>query len=158
MSTKTFELTAEAGQPQLVITHEVDAPRERVFEAFTDPAQIPEWWGPAKYATTVHELDARFGGVWRFSQRDDDGDEFAFRGVYHEVTAPERIVYTFEFERMPGHILMETIELEEADGRTRLTDTCVFQSVEDRDGMLSGGMEDGAAESMERLTALVTNG
>jgi uncharacterized protein YndB with AHSA1/START domain len=79
------------------------------------------------------------------------GSEDAFHGVYHDAVAPERIVYTFEYEGMPGHVLLETITFEEQDGRTLMTDSSVFQSVADRDGMLQSGMESGAAESMDRL-------
>lgn len=88
---------------------------------------------------------------WRFVQRDYDGNVYAFHGVYHEIVPPERLVYTFEFEGMPGHVLLETVTFEEHDGKTKLTDTSVFQTVEDRDGMLKLGMEEGAAETMDRL-------
>ena len=77
--------------------------------------------------------------------------EHGFHGVFHDAVASERIVYTFEYEGIPGHVLLETITLEERDGRTHMTDSSVFQSVADRDGMLQSGMESGAAESMDRL-------
>ena len=76
-----------------------DAPRDRVFAAFTDPKLIPEWWGPT---TTVDQMDVRPGGSWRFVFRDADGSESAFRGTYKEVTPPERLVQTFEWEGMPA--------------------------------------------------------
>jgi uncharacterized protein YndB with AHSA1/START domain len=78
--------------------------------------------------------------------------------VYHDLQDPERIVYTFEFEGMPGHVLLETIVFEDQDGRTLMTDTSVFQSVADRDGMLQSGMESGAAESLDRLEAYLAKG
>lgn len=132
-----------------------DAPRALVFKAYTDPALIPQWWGPRMYATIVDKLDARPGGLWRFLNRDKDGTEYAFHGVYHEVAAPERIVATFEFEGVPGHVSLETLTLEESGGRTMLTNTSVFQSVTDRDGMLQHGMEEGAVETMDRLGELL---
>ena len=100
-------------------------------------------------------MEVRVGGIWRFVQRDDRGSEFAFHGVYHEVTPPERLVYTFEFEGTPGHVLLESVKFEDAGGGTRLTDTSVFQSVEDRDGVLESGMESGAIETMDRLAELL---
>jgi uncharacterized protein YndB with AHSA1/START domain len=100
-------------------------------------------------------MDVRPGGAWRFVQRDPDGNEFAFNGVYHEVLPPERLVYTFEFEGVPGHVLLETVTFEELDGKTRLTDRSVFQTVEDRDAMVQSGMESGAKEAMDRLAELL---
>ncbi len=68
---------------------------------------------------------------------------------------PERLVYTFEFEGWPGHIMLETVTFEEHDGKTKLTDKSVFQTVEDRDGMLKSGMQEGAAKTMDRFTELL---
>ena len=79
-----------------------EAPRDRVFAVYTDPALIPEWWGPRGTTTIVDKMDVRTGGDWRFVARDSDGSETAFRGTYREVSPPERIVQTFEWEGMPG--------------------------------------------------------
>jgi uncharacterized protein YndB with AHSA1/START domain len=135
----------------VVMTRIFDAPRERLFEAYTDPGAIPLWWGPRRYTTTVDVMDVRPGGVWRFVQHDADGNDYAFNGEYREIVKPERLTSTFEFEGMPGHVLIETVTFEEHDGKTKLTSTTLFQTVEDRDGMLKSGMEEGAAESMDRL-------
>jgi uncharacterized protein YndB with AHSA1/START domain len=149
-----MNLIAEPGRPDLQMSREFNAPRELVFRAFTDPKLIPQWWGPRDYTTVVDKLDAKMGGLWRFIQSGKDG-EYAFRGVFHQVQAPERLVYTFEFEPLEGHILLETITLEERDGKTIVTDGSVFQSVEDRDGMIASGMEGGAEESWDRLEELL---
>jgi uncharacterized protein YndB with AHSA1/START domain len=148
-------ITAEPGRQDLVIRRTFDAARERVFKALTDPGSIPKWWGPGSLTTTVDKMEVKPGGLWRFVQRDPEGNEFAFHGVYHESVPPRRLVYTFEWEGMPGHVSLETITLEERDGKTETTDKVVFQSVEDRDGMLKSGMEEGAKESMDRLEALL---
>ncbi len=148
-------ITAEPGKQEVVMKRIYDAPRALVFRAYTDPALIPQWWGPRRYATIVDKLDARPGGLWRFLNRDDDGNEYTFHGVYHEVAAPERIVATFEFEGAPGHVSLETLTLEESGGRTTLTNRSVFQSVADRDAMLQEGMEEGASETMDRLAELL---
>ena len=150
-----LDLTVEPGSPLIVMSRVFDAPRDLVFQAYTDPAHIPQWWGPSYLTTTVDRMEPRAGGSWRIVQRDGDGGEFAFRGVYHAVDAPERIVYTFEFEGMPGHVLMETIVFDDIDGKTRLTDISSFQSVEDRDGMVASGMEEGARETMDRFAELL---
>ena len=148
-------ITAEPGKQELVLTRIVNAPRVAVFKAQTDPALIPQWWGPKRFATVVDKMDPRPGGVWRFVQRDAEGNAYAFKGVYHEVLSPERIVYTFEFEGTPGHVSLETVTFEELDNRTKMTDRVVYQSVEDRDEMLRSGMEEGARETMDRFAELV---
>ena len=149
-----MNLIAEPGKQEIVMTRILDAPRELVFKVYTDPDLIPQWWGPKRYATTVDKMNAKPGGAWRFVQRGPDGNEYAFNGVYHEIVPPERIVYTFEFEGMPGHVCLATVTFEEHEGKTKLTDRSVFQSVEDRDGMLQSGMEEGAAETIDRLELL----
>jgi uncharacterized protein YndB with AHSA1/START domain len=137
------------------MTRVFDAPRELVFQAHTDSQHVPHWWGPRRFTTTVVTMDVRPGGAWRFVHRDPEGNEYGFRGEYREVVPPERLVYTFEFEGMPGHILVETITFEEHDGKTTVTSTSLFDSIEDRDGMLESGMESGAIESWDRLAELL---
>jgi uncharacterized protein YndB with AHSA1/START domain len=149
-----LNVVAEPGKHDILITREFNAPRDRVFNALCDPKLIPQWWGPKDTTTVVDQMEVRKGGIWRYVQRDQRGNEYAFNGVYHEVT-PYRMVYTFEFEGMPGHVLMETVTLEEHDGKTRLIDLSVFQSVADRDGMIQAGMESGATDSWDRLDDLL---
>ncbi len=151
-------IIAEPGKHDMLITREFDAPRELVFKAVTDPKLIPQWWGPRYLTTEVEKMDVRPGGQWRFIQRNAEGNEFAFHGVYHEVLAPERIIDTFEFEGLPetGHVALETMKLEELPGgRTRLTTQSVFQSVADRDGALQSGMEEGVNDTYNRLEELM---
>jgi uncharacterized protein YndB with AHSA1/START domain len=149
------EFIIEPGRQDIVITRLFDAPREVVFQAVTDPQLIPKWWGPSRFDTAVDRMEVRPGGRWRFTHRDADGAAYAFRGVYHDVVAPERIVQTFEFEGAPGHVALETLTLEEVDGKTRYVAQAVHQSVEARDAMVQSGMEDGARETIERLAELV---
>ena len=138
---------------EIVLTREFDAPRGLVFEALSKPEHLRNWWGQAA-STLVHcEMDFRPGGQWRFVERDKDGNEWGFRGEVREVVRAERIVQTFEWEGLPGHISVETMRLEDLGGRTRITINSVFDSVEDRDGMLQSGMEKGAGESYDRLEA-----
>ncbi|MBW3634569.1 MAG: SRPBCC family protein [Chloroflexi bacterium] len=132
-----------------------DAPRELVSQAHTDPAHITQWWGQRRSTTIIDMLDVRPGGAWRFIERDPEGNEYAFRGEFREVVPPERLVYTFEFEGMPGRILVETVTFDEHDGMTTVTSTSLFESVADRDGMLESGMESGAIESWDRLAELL---
>ena len=133
-----------------------DAPREQVFKAYTDPELIPQWWGPHETTTIVDVMDVRDGGSWRFVGREADGTENAFRGTYREVKPPERLVQTFEWEGMPGHVAVETAEFEDlGDGRTKVVTTSLFHTPEERDGMLESGMESGMNESYARLDELL---
>ncbi|HKF18474.1 MAG TPA: SRPBCC family protein [Candidatus Dormibacteraeota bacterium] len=149
------DYTIEPGKQEIVMTRTFDAPRDLVFKTMTDPHLIPQWWGPRYLTTTVDEMDLRPGGRWRYVQRDPQGNEHAFHGVYHDIAAPERLVLTFEYEGVPGHVMLDTVTLEELDGKTRLTDQSVFQSVADRDGMVQSGMGSGATEMMDRLEELL---
>jgi uncharacterized protein YndB with AHSA1/START domain len=139
-----------------IVTERVfDAPRDRVFAAFTDPELIPEWWGPRSTTTIVDQMDVRPGGAWRFVERSQDGTETGFRGTYREVTPPERIVQTWEWEGMPAHVIVETTTFEDLGERTRVVNTSLFHTSEERDGMLASGMESGLNESYEQLDELM---
>ena len=100
-------------------------------------------------------MDVRPGGRWRFVGRDADGSENAFRGVYREVTPPERIVQTFEWEGMPGYVCVETATFEDLGDRTKVTTVSLFHTTEERDGMLGSGMESGLNETYARLDELL---
>jgi uncharacterized protein YndB with AHSA1/START domain len=132
-----------------------DAPRERVWATYTNPELIPRWWGPRRMTTSVAEMDVRVGGKWRFIMREPDGQEIGFGGVYREVTPPERIVQTFEWDSMPGRAVVETATFEDLGERTRVTTVSLFHTIEERDGMLASGMETGMTESHERLAELL---
>ncbi|HXS47620.1 MAG TPA: SRPBCC family protein, partial [Solirubrobacterales bacterium] len=132
-----------------------DAPRERVFAAYTDPELIPEWWGPRGTTTEVDHMDATTGGTWRFVVHNSDGSQSGFRGAFREVVAPERIVQTFEWEGMPGHVSVDTATFEDLGERTRVVSTSIFHTPEERDGMLASGMERGMNETYARLDELL---
>jgi uncharacterized protein YndB with AHSA1/START domain len=146
----------EQGDRQILIVREFDAPRERVFEAFTDGDQLAQWWGPHGTKMTVDTLEARTGGDWRFLVEDESGDKTAFRGTFREVTPPERIAWTFEWDGMPGYVSIDSTVFEDiGDGRTRVTTTSTFFFPEERDGMIEAGMESGLQDSYERLDELL---
>ncbi len=136
---------------EIQITREFDAPRELVFEAHSKPEHMRNWWGPRRYEITVCEIDFRPGGKWRVVHRGADGEEFGFHGEYHEIVPPERITWTFEFEGAPGNVSIETARFEERDGKTLLTATAAYPSIEARDAVVNSGMETGAAETYDRL-------
>ena len=151
-------LIAEPGQQELVVTREFNAPRELVFKAFTNPKLLIQWLGPRGLTMRLETFEPRNGGSWRYIHADQDGNEYGFHGVFHEIAAPERIIQTFEFEGLPekGHVTLETARFEALPGdRTKVTLQSVFQSVADRDGMVQSGMERGVNDSHERLDELL---
>ena len=149
------EYVIEPGKQEITSTTVFDAPRELVFKAYTDPKLLAEWWGPRRYETKVDRFEPQAGGSWRMRNIGADGQEFAFRGVNHDVVAPERICSTFEFEGVPGHVALQTATFEALGNKTRVVEHSVFESVMDRDGMVASGMQEGADESVERLAELL---
>jgi uncharacterized protein YndB with AHSA1/START domain len=132
-----------------------DAPRERVWRAMTDAALVAQWWGRG-HKVVVERMEVKRGGHWRFVEHAPDGEKHGFEGRYREVTPPERVVQTFEWDGMPGHVVVETMTLEDlGDGRTRLVTVSLFHTVEERDGMKGSGMEEGMAQSYAALDALL---
>lgn len=155
---KLTRITAEPGKQEILIEREFDAPRELVFKAFTDPELYVQWIGPRELTTTLETFESRNGGSWRYIQKDADGNEYAFHGVNHEVLPPERIIGTFEFEGLPekGHVILQTAQFRSLpDNRTKLIAQSIFQSVEDRDGMMQTDMEEGVRDSYSRLDELL---
>ncbi|MCD6068072.1 MAG: hypothetical protein K0S33_2898 [Bacteroidetes bacterium] len=154
-------ITAEPGKQEVFVTREFDAPRELVFKAFTDAKLIARWLGPRELKMKIEKFEPKNGGSYRYIHSDEAGNSFAFSGVIHEVTFPERIIQTFEFEGLPerGHVVLETARFEALpNGRTKFTNQSVFQSVADRDGMVQSGMERGVKDSYERLDELFEQG
>jgi uncharacterized protein YndB with AHSA1/START domain len=131
-----------------------NAPRDRVWDAFTKRELIAQWWGRGN-KLVIEKFEVERGGHWRFVEHSDQG-EHGFEGRYREVTPKSRIVQTFEWDGMPAHVAIETIELEDlGDGRTRIVNTSLFHTKEERDGMLQSGMEGGLNESYEALDRLL---
>lgn len=152
------KVTAEPGRQDLFIVREFEAPRELVFKAFTDPDIVVKFLGPDNMKMTIDHYDMRTGGSYRYVHADEQGNAYGFNGAVHEVSFPERMIQTFEFEGMPqrGHVSMDISIFEALPGnRTRLTIQSVFRSVSDRDGMVQSGMETGLSEGFRRLDQLL---
>lgn len=150
-----MQIIAEPGVPSVVITSEFDAPRELVFRAYMEPELLVQWLGPRRLTMTIERQEGRDGGRWRFVHHDVDGNAFGFHGVFHGEPSPEATVRTFEYEGAPGHVSLETLTLEERDGKTLVRTVSVYPSVEDRDAMVESGMERGVREGTERLEELL---
>lgn len=151
------DIKAEPGKQELFIIREFEAPRELVFRAYTEADLYEKWVGPKDLKMWVEELNAVDGGSFRFVH-ERNGNKYTFFGVYHDVTKPERIIGTFEFDGLPerGHVIMGTTKFEELPGgRSRIVHQSVFQSVQDRDGMVASGMERGINDGYEKLDAML---
>ncbi|MBB5937830.1 SRPBCC family protein [Streptomyces zagrosensis] len=150
------QIVAAPELPTIRIVREFDAPPERVFRAYTDPTLVVQWLGPRQLTMRIDRYDAHSGGSYRYVSRDDDGTEYGFHGVFHEVRFNERIVQTFTYEGFPDAVSLETVAFEDVAGRTRITCTSMMDSFETRDAMLRSGMEVGVREGYERLDELLT--
>jgi uncharacterized protein YndB with AHSA1/START domain len=142
---------------EILITRVFDAPRQLVFDAMTKPEHVRRWWGciSENHSVTVCEIDLRVGGAWRFVHRGPEGEYPAFYGVYKEIQAPGRLVYTEIFEPYPDGESLVTQILTEENGKTRLDLTAMYESLAVRDMVIKTGMEKGAAISYDRLEDLV---
>jgi uncharacterized protein YndB with AHSA1/START domain len=153
-----YDLVTEAppGEPIIIQTRLLDAPRALVWEAMTNPVHLTQWWGPREMKTTVDKLDVRPGGRWRIIHTAPDGRSIVFHGEYRDVRPPSCVVQTFGVEGMFGdRFVVETMTLEEVGDQTRHRVVSHFESLADRDGMIASGMERGARDSMDRLDALL---
>lgn len=154
-STHETQIIADPDVPLIRIIREFDAPREKVFQAHTDPELIVQWLGPRRHEMQIDHFDCRTGGSYRYLHV-SDGNEYGFNGCFHELRPNELIVQTFSFEGFPDSVALEKLELHDlGNGRTRLVATSLVDSFEARDAMISSGMDDGIREGYERLDELL---
>jgi uncharacterized protein YndB with AHSA1/START domain len=145
------QIEADPQVPLVRIVREFDAPKALVFRAHTDPELVVRWLGPRNLTMTIDTWDCRTGGSYRYVH-ERDGEQFGFRGTFHEVRPNELIVQTFTFEGFPDGVALEKLTLEDlGDGRTRLVATSLVDSFEGRDAFVASGMETGVVEGYERL-------
>jgi uncharacterized protein YndB with AHSA1/START domain len=154
--TNPLHIETPEGTPFIDWEREFDAPVEAVFRAHQDPELVKQWMGPREYETEMEVYEFKTGGRWRFLQRNDAGEEYAFNGVFHVVRDNEFAIQTFEFEGFPDVVSIETLTFEDLDdGRTRLRGHSTYPSLESRDGMVSSGMETGMSDGYSRLDDLL---
>jgi uncharacterized protein YndB with AHSA1/START domain len=145
------QIEADPQVPLVRIVREFDAPPDKVFRAHTDPELVVRWLGPRNLTMTIDTWDCRTGGSYRYVH-ERDGEEYRFRGTFHEVRPNELIVQTFTFEGFPDGVALEKLALEDlGNGRTRLVATSLVDSFEGRDAFVASGMETGVVEGYERL-------
>jgi uncharacterized protein YndB with AHSA1/START domain len=150
-ATKVGETTfTTPSDREIVITRVLDAPRSLVWEACTDPEHVPHWYGPRGWTLPVCEVDLRPGGSWRYVMRGPDGSDMGMSGVFREITPSEQLVTTESFDDYPGESI-NTMTLTEQDGKTTMVTTILYESKEIRDVVIESGMQEGAAETYDRL-------
>jgi len=155
-NTRNPTVVTTPGDTEIRIEREFDAPRELVFEAYTDPELLTEWLGPRRLKMTVQEMDVRSGGAYRYTHTDEEGRSFVFFGEFREVDPPSSVVQTFQWEGNDAPPSLDRVEFEQLDGdRTRIVITSSFDSREDRDAILEAGMERGVREGYEQLDELL---
>ena len=139
---KTTVRSASQAARKLVITRVFDAPREAVFRAWTEPARLVRWWGPKDFTVPEYKMDVRPGGAWRTVMLSPDGERHPVQGVFREIVAPERLVFTWAWEDehgKPGHETLVAVEFRARGDKTELTLThSVFESAKSRDAHKSG--------------------
>jgi uncharacterized protein YndB with AHSA1/START domain len=151
--------TPPAAEPEpaaaraFVHTRLVAAPRERVFEAFSDPTRLARWWGPNGFTSTFEAFDLRPGGCWRFVMHGPDGANYANESVFVEVVAPERLV----FEHVRGHHFTMTITLTTRGDQTEVGWHQLFDTAAERE-RIAGVVIPANEQNLDRLTAEVLRG
>jgi uncharacterized protein YndB with AHSA1/START domain len=153
---KDLKIDAPAGEKFMVLTRTFNAPRSLVWKALSQPEHIIRWWGPHSHANKVLRFDWRVGGGWRIQSSMADGMIVVFHGEYRDIEPEWKTVQTFAVEGMfDGQYSVETLTLEEVDGKTLYKVVSELPDVAARDGMLQSGMEVGVVEGFERLDAIL---
>jgi uncharacterized protein YndB with AHSA1/START domain len=154
--TNALQVSAPEGLPFIDFEREFDAPVGKLFRAHKEPDLVKQWMGPSDYESDIEVYDFRTGGRWRYVQRNKDGEEYAFNGVFHVVRENEFAVQTFEFEGFPDLVSIESLTFEDlGDGRSRVRGHATYPSLEARDGMVGSGMEEGMNDGYQRLDDLL---
>ena len=153
VATNPMTITTPADR-QMRVERTFDAPRDQVWRAWTEPDLIKQWWGRGRMLS-IERMEVRKGGHWRFRVEGDHATE-GFEGRYREVTPPHHFTWTFEWDGMPGYVIVERIELVDlGDNRTKVVTTAQFFTNEERDGFMMSGVEKGMGESYLALDRLL---
>jgi uncharacterized protein YndB with AHSA1/START domain len=153
----TLKVTVPENSLDILGTVEINAPIEKVFEAFINKDLFVKWFCRGN-TVSINKFEGKTGGTWDIAEKSPDGNEWGFYGVFHEILLNERIIWTFEFMGMPerGHVSLEKMVFEKVDdGSTRMKTISTFLTKEDREGMVASGMEAGWRQSIEALGKLV---
>ncbi len=150
----TGTASSSTADREIVLTRELDAPRELVWRAYTEPAHLPNWFGPNGFTNTVHEIDVRVGGRWRFIMHGPDGTDYGNRIVYQEVVQPERLVFLHgeDVDDDPGAFHV-TVTFDDLGGRTRVTQRMLFATAAQKKGVEQFGAVELGNQTLAKLAA-----
>lgn len=166
-----LNFSAPVADNEFFLTRIIDAPRELVFQAWTEPRHLSRWWGPKGFDNPVCELDARPGGAYRITMRGPDGTDYPIIGVIREMTLPSLLVMTLDCgghppawhdmidplrtSDNPAGIMLQTVSFEDLDGKTRLSIRTRAASAAILEAMQKIGINEGWAGSLNRLEYLM---
>ena len=154
--TNQTSIEADPNLPTIKIVREFEAPRDRVYRAWTDPDLVAQWLGPKDTPTRIDHWDLRTGGSYRYASVRGGEEIASFYGSFHEARPNERLVQTFTYTDVPDGVSLDTATFEDAgEGRTRVTMLSVVDSIEGRDMIIASGMETGVVEGFEKLDELL---
>ena len=156
MEMDDLKITAPEGEPVMYFTRTLDAPRALVWKALSEPEHVVRWWGPHGHKNRVIQFDWRVGGKWKIESTTGEGHVINFFGEYRNIEKPETVTQTFSFDDAPyGMYSVDTVVLEEKDGKTIYRGSATLPDLASRDGMLASGMEYGMREGFERLDRML---
>lgn len=147
---KAIDPTQSIAECSFVHSRLIDAPREQVFKAFSDPTHLARWWGPTGFSSTFHEFDFRPGGLWRFDMHGPDGTDYPNESVFVDVVEPERVV----FDHVSGHHFQMTVTFNAVGQQTRVDWRQVFDTAEERE-RIAEFVIPANEQNLDRLTAEV---
>ncbi len=142
---------------EILITRKFDAPAELVFDVWTTPKHVRNWWGWETDPMTVCDIDLRVGGRYRFVAVNDEYGEVEFYGEYKEISRPHRLVATEVFAPFPDSPALNTLTLDEEDGVTTMTIRVEYETKEGRDATIASGMESGLQHSLDRADKVLAS-
>lgn len=152
MAEKRNSRVEDTSDRELVFTRVFDAPRELVWNAWTDRKHVAQWWGPKGFTNTIHEMDVRPGGVWRFIMHGPDGRDYQNRIDFEEIVKPERLVYSHGGDKNDPVQFHVTVTFAEQGAKTHLTMRLVFSSAIERDRVVKEyHADEGGKQNLERL-------
>jgi len=155
-------MTTTVEERDVVLERTFDAPRQQVFEAYTDPGKIVKWWGPTGWLTEVYKMEVKPGGMWHYCMRGPENKESWGKATYHEVKAPERLKYTDSFADSEGNTVKDmpetivTVNFVDFEGKTRLTSRIEFASTADMENVLAMGLVQGIDQTWDRLASYLS--
>jgi uncharacterized protein YndB with AHSA1/START domain len=160
---KANEAATQPSTREYVLERVFEAPRPLVWQAWTQPEHLQQWWGPQHWTLPVCNIDLRPGGVWHYCMRGPNGEESWGKAIYREIVEPERLVYVDAFSDAEGNIaegmpeMVITVEFVDLGDKTRVISRTEFASAADLQAVLEMGMEEGIKQTWDRLEAYLAS-